>query len=134
MTRVTNHPNRILVVEDEISIRTALSDRLRREGFEVIEAPDGEAGLAAALQEQPALIVLDVMMPKMDGMMMLMTLRQHGGWATTVPVIILTNLGSDDAEQNREINADSATEYYLKSNISLRDIVTIVRTKLLRPD
>lgn len=133
MSTPTTQNHSVLIVEDEISIRTALADRLRREGFIVLEAPDGEAGLTSARDLHPALIILDVMMPKMDGMAMLMALRHEGGWAQTVPVIVLTNLGSDDAEHTREIKEDPATDYYLKSNISLRDIVTIVRSKLTPP-
>ena len=87
---------KILVVEDEISLRKALADKFRREGFAVLEAKDGEEGLAVALKEQPHIILLDIVLPKMDGMTMLKKLRQENAWGKSVPVILLTNLSADD--------------------------------------
>ena len=67
---------KILIVEDDNSVRKVFKDRLLQEGFSIIEASDGEEGLATALKEHPDLILLDILMPKMDGMTMLSKLHQ----------------------------------------------------------
>ena len=71
-------PARILVVEDELPMRTALEDCLAGEGFRVITAADGERGLERALKEKPDLILLDVMMPRLDGFAVCAELRRLG--------------------------------------------------------
>jgi DNA-binding response OmpR family regulator len=117
----------ILIVEDEVSLRGALRDKFTREGFLVHEARDGEEGLAVALAERPHVILLDMMMPKMDGMTMLTQLRAANEWATSVPVFVLTNLGEDDKLTMREILDDSFAHYLVKSNWSIDQIVVKVR-------
>jgi DNA-binding response OmpR family regulator len=90
---------KILVVDDEQDLREAIITALSYEGFEVIEAVDGENGLEVALREKPDLILLDVMMPKMDGIEMLARLR-NDAWGNCVKVIIMTAL--DDMEKIAE--------------------------------
>lgn len=118
---------RILIVEDEISLRRALQEKFVREGFAVSDAKDGEAGLALALKERPDLILLDMMMPKMDGMTMLHRLRAENEWGTHVPVLLLTNLGSDDRAAMKEIFDDASAHYLVKSNWSIEQIIEKVR-------
>ncbi|TAK58991.1 response regulator [Patescibacteria group bacterium] len=117
----------ILIVEDEISLRNALRDKFTREGFLVFDAKDGEIGLAVAIREQPQLILLDLMMPKMDGMTMLHKLRSENEWGKSVPVILLTNLGADDKMIMKEIEEDTSAYYLVKSNWSMDQMVDKVK-------
>lgn len=112
----------ILVVEDEVSLRNALRDKFVREGFDVFEARDGVEGLEVSLREHPDLILLDIVMPKMDGMTMLGKIRADA-WGKNVKVIVLTNL-SDVG-----ITYDSY-DYLVKSDWKIEDVVAIVRERL----
>ncbi len=120
----------ILIVEDETSIRHALCDKFNREGFTVFEAKDGTEGLKQALEVRPHIILLDKVMPKKDGLQMLQELRTVDFWAETVPVILLTNVGSDDEKMLATISKDIYTFYVLKSNLSISNVVEQVRQKL----
>ena len=84
---------RLLIIEDELPMRTALCETLASEGYKVRSAADGEAGLARALTEEHDLIVLDVMMPKLDGYALCQELRRRG---RTTPVLMLTARGLVD--------------------------------------
>lgn len=120
----------ILLVEDEASQRKALSEKFTREGFAVLEAKDGAEGLSVAVKAQPDIILLDIVMPKMDGMTMLKTLRQKNEWGKTVPVILLTNLSADSEEINKGIAESDPAYYLVKSNWSIDDVVAKVRERL----
>ena len=78
--------SRILIVEDELAMRTALSDVLEGEGYRIITAADGAAGLDRALKEKPDLLLLDVMMPKLNGYDVCREVVQF----LDVPIILLT--------------------------------------------
>lgn len=121
---------KILIVEDEVSLRNALRDKFTNQGFYVIEAKDGEEGLSIALENKPQMILLDIIMPKMDGMIMLKKLRQENDWGKSVPVILLSNLGADDEKMMMEIEKDNFVDYLVKSNWSLSDVVKRVTEKL----
>jgi len=124
---------KILIVEDENSQRKALVDKFTREGFQVLEARDGEEGLRVALNGQPNIILLDMVMPKMDGMTMLKKLRQENDWGKSVPVIFLTNLSSDDDKINKGITEDEPAYYLVKSNWPIIEVVEKVKKRLSRP-
>ena len=119
----------ILVVEDEISLLNALRDKLTRENFAVLEAKNGEEGLEVALREQPDLILLDIVMPKMDGMTMLRKLREDL-WGKSAKVIILTNLS--DNEKIAGALEQKSQEYLVKSDWKIEDVVAKVRERLER--
>ena len=127
-----NRKSAVLIVEDEVSLRTALHDKFTREGFTVHEARDGEEGLATALAERPQLILLDMMMPKMDGLTMLTLLRSTNDWGAKVPVLILTNFGVDDKLLMKQIQTDLATSYLVKSNWSIDQVITKVQETIAR--
>src|SRR4051812_37978527 len=82
---------RLLIVDDEADLLAELQPLLERSGFEVVTAADGQQGLDAAARESLDLIVLDVLMPRLDGREMLRRLRQAGNWT---PVILLTRVGT----------------------------------------
>lgn len=111
----------VLIVEDDPALRSVLSDKLQTEGYEVIEAGDGKSGLDVALKMHPACILLDIFMPRMDGISMLTQLRSSGPWGKHATVIVLTN--STDAETISRTTGLGATDFLVKSEWSLDDIV-----------
>jgi len=121
------HAKKILIVEDEAPMRRALVDSFTEEKFQVVEAGDGVEGLKKALEEYPDLILLDVVMPRMDGPSMLKELRKDK-WGRGVPVIFLTNL--NDAEKIVEATAGGAAGYLVKFNWKLEDVVKKVKDRL----
>ena len=116
----------ILVVEDEKILVNTLEEKLLAEGFDVIKAYNGIDGFALALNEHPNLILLDLLMPKMDGMSMLKELRKDE-WGKNVPVIILTNLSASDEERNRDITKFEPSYYFMKTDKSLDEIIEKVK-------
>ncbi len=120
----------ILVVEDEPSLLGVLVDRFTLEKFSVLQAKNGEEGLAVALKEQPDMILLDIIMPVMDGMTMLKKLRLANEWGKHVPVILLTNLASDNDGRIKDIIETEPAYYLVKTDWKLEDIVAKVRDRL----
>ena len=117
---------KILVVEDEEAMLSALREKLSASGFGVIEAKNGEDGIRLALEAKPDAIILDIVMPKMNGMEMLTKLREDG-WGKKVPVIILTNLGADE-QITSKVAATEPAYYLMKMDYSLTDIVEKVKS------
>lgn len=118
---------KILVVEDELILLQALAEKLKSEYYEVVEAHDGQEGLTKALKEHPDLILLDIIMPIMDGMTMLNKLREDE-WGRTVPVIILTNLSGGD--QVAEALGKGVYHYLIKSDWTLDQLVQKIKERL----
>lgn len=119
----------ILIVEDEKMIRDVLHLELVRQGFVVFEAIDGEEGLKISLKEHPDLVLLDLAMPKVEGMDMLRGLR-NDEWGKSVPVIILTNLPSGDEERNRDITELEPTYYFVKTEKKMEEITDAIKDRL----
>jgi len=121
---MTDDKRTILIVEDEGLLRELMSEKLRIEGFNTIEAADGDEGLALALQKRPDLIVLDLLMPKMGGMEVLRRLREDD-YGRSIPVIIVSNLsGKENIAEGAE---KGAVEYLIKANFSLEEIVDKIK-------
>lgn len=118
---------KILIVEDEWSILKALGEKFTREGFQVLKTIDGRQGLEIALREHPDIILLDVIMPNVDGLAMLKVLREDA-WGKNAPVIILTNL--TDTEKLNASTQMSGYEYLVKSDWKIADVVSKVKAKL----
>lgn len=117
----------IEIVEDEEPILKILSEKFSREGFETVEAEDGEDGLKKALEHKPDLILLDLLMPRMDGITMLNKLREDA-WGKEVPVVVLTNL--NDKEKIAAATENKAFDYLIKADWKLDDIVRKVKQRL----
>jgi len=117
----------ILVVEDEEPLRMVLRDVLTVEGYGVLEAKNGLEGLEAALREHPDLILLDILMPKMDGLEMLKKLREDE-WGRKAPVIVLTNL-SDNEDIAKAVDED-VFEYFVKTDIKINEVIARIREKI----
>ncbi|MFN7140740.1 MAG: response regulator transcription factor, partial [Limisphaerales bacterium] len=118
--------SRILIIEDELPMRTALSDCLQSEGYRVLTADNGECGLKKALEEQPDLILLDVMMPRLDGFEVAAELRRL---KQTVPILMLTAKGM---VQDRVAGLDAGADDYLVKPFSLDELLARVRAILRR--
>ena len=119
----------ILVVEDEDILAKTLEEKLLSEGFEVLLAYDGIEALKLALEKHPDLVLLDLLMPKMDGMTTLKKIREDA-WGKSVPVIILTNLTSANEERNKIITELEPTYYFMKTDKSLEEIVEKIKERL----
>lgn len=115
---------KILVIEDDLSLAGALIAKLDLEGFVTMNAKNGEEGLELALSNHPDLILLDIIMPKMDGITMLKKLRADS-WGKDAPVVILSNLS--DADKNIDVVDSSAQAYLIKSDWTLQDVVSKVK-------
>ena len=118
---------KILLVEDDNNLREIYEARLQAEGYIIIAAKDGEEALVMAKNEQPDLIISDVMMPKVSGFEMLDILRNTEG-LKEVKVVMLTALGqSDDQQRADRLGAD---RYLVKSQVTLEDIVNVTHELL----
>lgn len=119
--------SKILIVEDEASIVDALKIKLEKEGFDVITARDGKSGLDTALINKPDLILLDIVMPEMDGLSVLKELRKDE-WGKTAKIIILSGL--TDAEKVEYAINHGVFDFLVKSDWKIQDVVNIIKTKL----
>lgn len=124
---MTDKKKIILVVEDEEPLQMVLRDVLTVEGYTPLLASDGIEGLEMALREHPDLILLDILMPKMDGLEMLKKLRADA-WGNKVPVIVLTNLSDNDDVANAV--AEDVFEYFVKSDIKIDEVTKRIKERL----
>lgn len=122
-----DQPKKILIVEDEVGLGKILVNKLNSSGFISFHEDDGEKGLKAAIEKKPDLILLDIMMPGMNGLEMLKELRADE-WGKDVSVIIMTNL-TDDAQFKEALNY-GVYEYLVKSNWDLEDVVNKIRSTI----
>ncbi len=117
----------ILIVEDEPTLQKALRIALEQEGYEVKSALEGEAGLKLAKESKPNLILLDLILPKIDGFEILTELKKDES-TKEIPVIILTNLeSSQDIEKALVLGAKT---YLVKANYDLKDIIKKVKENI----
>jgi two-component system response regulator MprA len=119
-------PARVLVVDDEPALRDALESSLAFEGYEVITASDGLEALDSVAEHSPDLVLLDIMMPRMDGLTAVRRLRSRGD---TVPVLMLT---ARDAVGDRVTGLDVGADDYLAKPFELDELLARVRALLRR--
>jgi DNA-binding response OmpR family regulator len=115
----------ILVVEDEPSLLSTIAFNLRREGYRVLTAADGEAGLATALRERPDLLILDLMLPRLDGLEVCRRLRQE----SAIPILMLTAKAD---EVDRVVGLELGADDYLTKPFSMRELLARVKAMLRR--
>lgn len=118
--------SRVLIIEDETPMRTALADVLEGEGYRALAAADGEIGLRKAVEEKPDLILLDIMMPRLDGFAVCAELRRLGH---AVPVLMLTAKGQIE---DRVTGLDAGADDYLVKPFSTEELLARVRALLRR--
>ena len=115
---------KILFVEDEPTLQKALKEVLEKEGYNVLPASNGEEGLSSAKEQKPNLILLDLILPKMDGFEVLKNLKADNE-CKDIPVIVLTNLeGSSDVGRAIELGA---TTYLVKAQYSLEEVTKKIK-------
>ena len=116
---------KVLIVEDETMLADALETKFAHENFDVFKAGNGQIGLDMAKAQKPDVILLDLMMPVMDGKTMLHKLREIQEFKF-LPVVVLTNAG--DVDNIRETKRyDNASAFLIKSNVNPDDIVQVVK-------
>ena len=120
----TTHP-RILLVDDDLPLREVVRYALAREGFEVIEAGDGERALVLVAERTPDLLVLDVNLPRLDGLAVCRRVREH----SSVPILFLSCRGD---ELDRVLGLDLGGDDYVTKPFAVRELVSRVRAILRR--
>src|SRR3989344_1953875 len=115
---------KILIIEDDKFLRDLISQKLQHDGFAVKEATDGESGLEAALQDPPDLILLDLILPRLDGFAVLEKIKKDEKLKKT-PVLVLSNLGQKD-DVSRAILL-GAEDFLIKSNFTLGEVVEKIK-------
>lgn len=120
-------PKKVLIVEDEARLAEILADALKDIGLEVIVARDGEQGLNAALEKHPNLILLDLLLPKKEGLTVLKELRAHETGAKT-PVIVLTNL--NDVENINKALESGVSSFLVKSNWDIDSLLQEIKAAI----
>jgi DNA-binding response OmpR family regulator len=117
---------RILVVDDEPDLIAVLRMGLQMEGFEVLEAADGAEGLRRAREEKPDLLVLDLMLPKMDGYQVCRSLKFDSRYKS-LPILILSARPGD---QDKRLAIEMGADDFIRKPYDLKDLVARIRVKL----
>lgn len=115
----------LLLIEDDENFVYIYKNRLEKEGFTVKVAFNGEDGLAMALKDHPDMVLLDILLPKMDGMVVMSKLREDV-WGKTVPIIIFSVLDPTD-EMTEQITKEQPTYYLLKSTTNLDSVIEKIK-------
>ncbi len=115
---------KILIIEDDKFLRELIGQKLLREGYDIIEAVDGEKGIKATKEEKPDLVLLDLILPGMDGFEVLTNIKGDSKIAQ-IPVIILSNLGQkDDIEKGLKMGA---ADYLIKAHFTPMEIIDKIK-------
>lgn len=115
-------PKKILIAEDDNFLQKMVTVSLQEEGFDVITANDGEQALQQLEKEKPDLMLLDILMPKLDGFAVLEKLKEQGN---NVPIIVMSNLGQEeDVEKCKNLGAK---DYCIKSDMEPGDLAKQVK-------
>jgi len=117
----------VLIIDDEESLVTVLSRKFNDEGITTYNAFNGREGLALALEKHPDIILLDIMMPEMDGFDVMRNLHEDV-WGKTVPIILLTNSSSIDTVAKAV--SSGMSEFLVKTDMRLDDVVNKVKSRL----
>ena len=126
-TQIGSDTRRILVVDDESTIREMVGYNLRRDGFDVELAEDGRDALVAARRTPPDLVVLDIMLPGLDGYQVCRALRQE----SNVPILVLSARGE---EFDRVLGLELGADDYLTKQFAMRELLARVRSLLRRAE
>ena len=119
--------SKVMIVEDDASLREIYSIRMTAEGYDVVTAGDGEEALAVVVREKPDLILADVMMPKISGFDMLDILRSTPE-TKNIKVVMMTALsGEDQRERGERLGAN---RYLVKSQVGIEDVVKVIHEEL----
>ncbi len=115
---------KILIIEDDELLRGLIYQKLLREGYEISQAIDGESGLKMVVEEKPDLVLLDLLLPGMDGFEVLKKIKEHPSLAP-IPVVILSNLWQkEDIEKGMKLGA---ADYLIKVNFATGEILEKIK-------
>ncbi len=117
---------KVLIVEDESSLREVLADNLGETGFRVLEARDGQEGFDIALEEKPDVILLDIMLPKMNGLRVMQKLRMSSEYGKNVPIMMITNLSANQ-KILKSVMQDRPAYYIEKAGYSIKEVIDKVQ-------
>ena len=118
---------KILIIEDDKFLRELIGQKLLKEGYDIVEAVDGEKGIKTIKDEKPDLVLLDLILPGMDGFEVLTKIKEDAGIAQ-IPVIILSNLGQkDDIEKGLKMGA---VDYLIKAHFTPGEIIDKIKVVL----
>ena len=121
--------DKILIIEDDQFLQKIYGNKLRAEGFEVVQAIEGKEGLHEVTQEKPDLVILDLILPGKNGFEILAEIKSKSETRST-PVLILSNLGQDkDVKRGMEMGA---VDYFVKTEIKLSEVLGKVREHLVK--
>lgn len=120
-------PIKVLLMEDEVMLSTMYQTKFKREGLDVVTAPDGEEGLAKAKAQIFDIVLVDIIMPKLDGFAVLKALRATAEYKTT-PIVMLSNLGQE--EDIKKGQALGATDYMVKASFTPTQVLEKIRSIL----
>lgn len=121
---------KIAIIEDDALLAQMYAQKFKKDGFEVVAADDGKKGLALIKQEKPSLILLDIMMPEMNGLEVLRAVKDDpDGEINSIPVILLTNLARGKEDVNRGLELGAVT-YLVKSKVKPPEVVAKVKEVL----
>jgi len=115
---------KILIIEDEKILSDMYAEKFQQAGFSVVSAPEAEDGLEVAKKEKPDLIILDILLPKGDGISFLQKMREESGLSLT-PVVVFSNF--DDPPTKKAAFRLGAKEYLIKTNYTPREIVEKIK-------
>lgn len=118
---------KMLIIENEKPLLSIITDRFIKEGFEVISAANGKDGLDSALKNHPDIILLDIVIPVMDGATLLGELRKDP-WGKNAQIVLLTNL--TNAEKKMKVYQKGIFEYLIKCDIAIDEVVDKVKKKI----
>lgn len=122
--------NKILIVEDDRLLQDGYALALQAENFQVLRANDGQEGLELALKEKPDLILLDILMPIMDGLQMLEELRKDESYGKKASVVLLTNLSATNEDIVKKVAQTGPMYYIVKSSLTFREVVEKIKEVL----
>ena len=127
MESINKDVKTVLIVDDEQAIRDVLKFNLLKEGYKILEASDGQQGLEMALSEKPDLIMLDIMLPKMDGLTVCKRVKN----SCNIPIIILT---AKDTEVDKIVGLELGADDYITKPFSVRELVARVKANIRKAD
>jgi len=119
--------NKILIIEDDEDFIWIVTQGLKKANFSVVSATNGEAGLDMIKKEKPDLVLLDILMPIMDGLTMLQKLRQGDDYEKSLPVILLTNLSANSEDIIKKVAETEPAHYIVKVNFSVEEIIEKIK-------
>ncbi len=117
----------ILIVEDDPNYSEIYKEKIIKEGFDVVVAPNGESGLKTAKKRRPDLILLDIVMPKMDGFEFLKKIQQYDN-LKDVKILVMTNL-SQDSDVSLALKS-GASDYFVKSDMSIGEMMEKIKANV----